>query len=96
MHCINAKKCLLNCAVNITYTLTFSKHFEHFVCKIAHWRWITIDRYLVLIQVFTRFTNHMHMEIIIQSNNGKICNNGEISAAVKIHAGGDKKQKINK
>ena len=38
----------------------------------------------------------MHMEIIIQSNNGKICNNGEISAAVKIHAGGDEKQKINK
>ena len=33
----------------------------------------------------------MHMEIIIQSNNGKICNNGEISAAVKIHVGGDEK-----
>ena len=40
--------------------------------------------------------NYMHMEIIIQSNNGKICNNEEISAAVKIHAGGDEKQKINK
>ena len=34
----------------------------------------------------------MHMEII---NNGKNCNNGEISAAVKIHVGGDEKQKIN-
>ena len=38
------------------------------------------------------------MEIIIQSNNGKICNNGEIaiSAAVKIHEGSNEKQKINK
>ena len=36
----------------------------------------------------------MHMEIIIQSNNGLICNNGEISAAVKRHAGGDEKQEI--
>jgi len=26
----------------------------------------------------------------------EICNNGEISAAVKIHAGADEKQKINK
>ena len=38
----------------------------------------------------------MHMEIIFQSNNGKICNYGEISAAVKIHVGGDEKQKIIK
>ena len=35
----------------------------------------------------------MHMEIIIQSNNGKICNNGEINAAVKIHVGGDENRK---
>ena len=33
------------------------------------------------------------MEIIIQSNNCKLCNYEEISAAVKIHAGGDEKQK---
>ena len=34
----------------------------------------------------------MHMEIIIRI----IFNNGEISEAVKIHAGGDEKQKIIK
>ena len=32
-----------------------------FVSKIAHWRWITIDQYLILIQVFTHFTeNHFN------------------------------------
>ena len=34
------------------------------------------------------------MDIIV--NNGKICNNGEISTAVKVHAGVDEKQEINK
>ena len=34
------------------------------------------------------------MDIIV--NNGKICNNGEISVAVKVHAGVDEKQEINK
>ena len=33
------------------------------------------------------------MEIIIQSINGKNCNNEEISAAVKIHVGGDENRK---
>ena len=36
----------------------------------------------------------IHMDIIV--NNGKICNNVEISAAVKVHAGVDEKQEINK
>ena len=36
----------------------------------------------------------MHMKIIIQAKS--VTDNGEISAAVKIHTGGDEKQNINK
>ena len=52
--------------------------------------WHLYSAWAIVLQVPSWKTKlHMHMEIIIQVKS-------EISVAVKIHAGGDEKQKINK